>query len=681
VILRCFSRRSLFLFVVACAGTGWAAAPLSATNTADYEIEVALDPETHRLTAAQKIRWTNRSGAATDEIYLHLYLNAFSGPRTTFMREFQRLSYGNPKLPSGDWGWIRIGRLTFHDGSDLLPAMEFVRPDDGNPDDHTLARVELPRVVEPGGVIDLELEFEAQLPRAVSRTGFVEGFHLVAQWFPKIAVFSGENGWNDHQFHASSEFFADFGEYLVTITVPEDWVLGATGIEVRRSVPAAGRQTVVFRAQRVHDFAWSTAPSDLMEVVETEFEPARDVPMAWLERAQSLLGIGAAELELPPTHLRLLVPREQRDMTVRMVRATRLAIAWYGLFYGAFPYPQLTVVWPPPGAKEAGGMEYPTFITSGADRLDAYPPFSMSWDLEALTVHEFGHQYFQSLLASNEFEEAWLDEGLTSYTEISCMEAIAADDLVPEIGDFDYWASERMALSTSKLPMTVGRKAWDYRHHRSYYLASYTKTAILMHTLEGLIGREAMARGLRSYFERYRFGHPTGSDLFEALGEAAGQDLGWFFDQAVDGDAVADWAVLSVRHRRPPAAGGHRWNGTEWVEIDDDSAPEGAEVDGWVVDLQLARRGEFVGPVEVELTWSDGTTERRTWNDKERWVTWQFEGPNRLEQVVVDPDIVWALETRRADNYWRARPAGFDHPLWWLRGSFELARHLFLRFY
>jgi len=117
-----------------------------------------------------------------------------------------------------------------------------------------------------------------------------------------------------------------------------------------------------------------------------------------------------------------------------------------------------------------------------------------------------------------------------------------------------------------------------------------------------------------------------------------------------------------------------------WIEVEQDSASGSAAGGGWRVDLQLARRGDFVGPVEVELEWSDGTTERRTWNGEERWVRWRIEGPRRLEQVVIDPDIVWALETRRADNYWRARPAGLDHPLWWLREGIEFARHLFLRF-
>ena len=657
-----------------------AATPPADVDIVDYEIEVTLDPETHRLEGVETIRWTNRTDTATDELYLHLYLNAFASPKTTFLREADWWSSTTFAESDGDWGWIQIGRMIFDDGSDLLPAMEFVRPDDDNPDDFTVARVALPRVVEPGGVIELELDFEAQLPLVIARTGFLGDFHLVGQWFPKLAVFEGEGGWNNHQFHALSEYYADFGTYVVTITIPEDWVLGATGIEVRSATPEAGVRTATYRAEKVHDFAWCTAPPDLMEVVETDFEPGRDVPMPWLERASSLLDMGAADLELPPMQLRLMVPREQSKMVPRMVRAARLSVAWFGLFYGAYPYPQITFVFPPVGAEEASGMEYPNFIAIGADRLDAHPPFSWSSDIEALTVHEYGHQYFQGLLASNEFEEAWLDEGVTSYAEVSCMTAIAADGLVPEIAAFDYWGGERLALAVPILPVTVAKRAWDYGDWRAYSLASYTKTALVLRTVEGLIGAENMARGMRAYFERFSFRHPTGNDLVETLSETSGRDLGPFFDQAVYGDAVPDWSVLSVRHRRPQPADGFEWDGESWREFEEDQTTDETADDSWQVDLQLVRRGDFVGPVDVELRWADGTTERRTWDSQTRWVRWRLESSSRLEQVVVDPDVVWALETNRADNYWRDRAAAIDHPLWWVREAFRLAGHLFLRF-
>ena len=148
-----------------------------AVDSADYEIEVVLDATAHRLQAVEKIRWTNRTEVATEELFLHLYLNAFASSETTFMRELGRSMPGLRPRSDGDWGWIRIVRMQLDDGSDLLPAMEFMRLDDGNPNDFTAARILLPRTVEPGEVIELELEFVAQLPRIMARTGFAGDFH------------------------------------------------------------------------------------------------------------------------------------------------------------------------------------------------------------------------------------------------------------------------------------------------------------------------------------------------------------------------------------------------------------------------------------------------------------------------------------------------------------------------
>lgn len=669
-----------FRVLAAAAVLGMAGVGSAADEVASYRIEVALDPASHRLTAVQFVEWTNTTTSATDELYFHLYLNAFAGPDTTFMRELRTSPWAGVPPRDGGWGWTRIERLTLVDGSDLLPGLEFVRPDDGNPDDFTVARLPLPQEVQPGARIGLRIEFQAQLPRLVTRTGHVGDFHLVGQWFPKLGVFEGERGWNCHQFHADSEFFADFGSYRVAVTVPEGWVVGATGVEIGREPAAQGRETLTYRAERVHDFAWCAAPPELMQVVEADFEPGRDVPMPWLEKARARLGLSAAELELPPASLRLIVPRTHAALAPRMLRAARLAVAWFGLHYGAWPYPQLTIVSPPPGAEAAGGMEYPTFITTGADRLDALPPFAWSSDIESLTVHEFGHQYFYGLLASNEFEEAWLDEGLTSYAEAACMTDIAADRLAPEIRPYSYWGAERLAFARSELPVTPARRSWDFRSGDSYYLASYTKTALALKTLEGLIGAEAFARGLRTYVERHLFAHPTGRDLVAALSEAAGRDLEPFFAQAIWGDAVADWGVSAVRHRGRREPEGLRWDGSAWQPAAGADADDGLERGPWLVEVELVRRGDFVGPVEVELSWDDGSSERRTWDGTGRWVRWRIDSERRLDQVVVDPDGAWALEVRRADNSWREKPARPAHPLWWVREALALAGRLFLRF-
>jgi hypothetical protein len=534
----------------------------------------------------------------------------------------------------------------------------------------------------PGAAVELELRFEAQLPKVLARTGWSGGYHLVGQWFPKLGVFEPTGrggrpsaGWNCHQFHPTSEFYADFARYRVQMTVPEDFVLGATGIELERRELAEGaarKTTYTYTADRVHDFAWCAAPASLMEVVEADFEPARDVPLAWLDRAVRLLGLSAAELELPPMHIRLLRPRTQEGMTARMLRGVRLAVAWYGLFYGPYPYPQLTVVAPPPGAEESGGMEYPTFITSLSSRLLQYPPLSWFAINEVVTVHEFGHQYFQGILASNEFEQAWLDEGLNTYAETSCLTAIRDDGLIPEVKLVFGWTGERAGWATRETPLHIDRASWEYRSRSDYALASYTKTALVIKTLEGLLGEELFARAMRRYATEWRFRHPTGADLEASISETSGQDLSWFFDQALASDDMVDWAVARVRHQRRSRDEGLRWDGAQWVPSSESvessaasPAPDAGE--SWMIEVDVLRQGEFVGPVEVLLVFADGREERRTWDGATRWRRFEMTSAARLEAVVVDPNGIWALEGERLDNYWRAEPevgAGRQR-MWW----------------
>ncbi len=678
--------RRLYLFLIgvliACAGS-------ASQFPVDYEITVELDPQTHRLQGSERIRWTNMGGAPTAELWFHLYLNAFASDRTTFMRGMGDGTLRGGREIDRDWGWTRVVSLRSEDGADLLPNLTFERPDDGNPEDFTVARVLLESPVEPGASVTVDLTFEAQLPRVIARTGWAGGFHLIGQWFPKLGVYEAaghggrvEAGWNCHQFHPSTEFYSDFGRYRVQLTVPEDFVVGATGVQMEEKAVAEGMarlRTLTFTVDRVHDFAWCAAPADLMAVIESDFDPGRDVPVLWLERARSLLGLSTADLELPPVHLRLLLPHTQIKLADRMLRGARLGMAWYGLFYGAYPYPQLTLVSPPPSAEGAAGMEYPTFITTGATKLLEYPPVSWLSINEGVTVHEFGHQYFQGLLASNEFEEAWLDEGLNTYADTSCMEAIKNDRLVPEIRISGSWTTKRLSWAFRNSPLRVDREAWKFRTRRDYGTASYSKAALALKTLEGLLGPDVFARAMRSYVDAWRFRHPTGDDFRAAISESAGEDLGWFFDQALKGDAIVDWAVADVVHREKSSSEGMMWDGGRWVEPagekgdseDDDTS---GEPEAWDINADIMRRGDFRGPIEVMFRFSDGREERRTWDGQDRWVRFEFSSSERLASVVIDPEGVWALEGERKNNYWRDQPDSgvATRRLWWATAAMRL---------
>lgn len=644
------------------------------SRVVDYDIEVALDPEAHKLDGRETVRWRNITSVATNEIWFHLYLNAFASSESTFMRELARDPLGVSRTLDGGWGWTRLTRMALPDGTDLMPGLSFERPDDGNENDFTVARVVLPREVLPGESISIDLEFEARLPRVAFRTGFAGDFYMVAQWFPKIGVFEGEAGWNCHQFHVSTEFFADFGGYRVRMTIPRGWVIGATGEQISRE-PVATDDVVEFHARGVHDFAWTTAPPALMDAFEVEFDPGRHVPMVWLERAGGLLDLGAADLELPPMTIRFLVPQAQGKLIPRMLRATRLAVAWFGLYFGPYPHAQLTVVSPPPGAKGAGGMEYPTLITTGASRLDASPVFSWRTSIESVTVHEVGHQYFQGMIASNEFEAAWLDEGLTSWAENRCLDDIVTDGLVPEIRLARIWGMERVWAGFENLPVKIDRPNWEQRRLVDAFFASYAKPALAIRTLEGIFAEDRLVRAMRAYVADHRDGHPTGNDFQASLERSLGEDLDWFFDAVIRGDRRPDWAVLAVRHVEIESAHGMVWNDGEW-KVGDDEGDSGSKEDGsWRVAVEIGRRGDLVGPVEVELVWADDRRERRTWDSRDRWVRWTEESSVRLRQVVVDPDGVWVLETRRADNYWRDEVAD-PTVLWWLDGALSLVGFL-----
>jgi len=597
------------------------------------------------------------------------------------------------------WGWTRITAMTLDDGTNLLPKLTFERPDDGNPDDYTVAKVALPFAVQPGASVTVHVAFQALLPGVIARTGWAGSFHLVGQWFPKLGVYEAAGvrgrksaGWNCHQFHANSEFYSDFGSYQVSVRVPEGYVVGATGVEVSREKIAAGTSRelrVTYRASRVHEFAWTAAPGSLMAVVEARFDPTRDVPRDWLEETAKLLGRSTADLELPPVRLRLMIPRSQLGLAARMLHAARLGMAWYGLHYGPYPYPQLTIVSPPVTAREAGGMEYPTFITTGASRWMLLPPAKWMPLIEVVTIHEFGHQYFYGLLASNEFEEAWLDEGFNSFAEASCEAAAMRDGLFPQLPFFAPWVSNRMALLFRTLPVRIDRFAWRFRTRRDYFTASYQKTALALATLRNLVGADRFAQAMRTYAERFRFNHPGGDDFFRTFNEVVGADYSWFFDQAFRGQRTVDWDVLRVRQRRIKPREGFEWRDGAWVAVGSPAKGDaGADKRGvakpavagkhgkkrWRIEVQIGRRGDFTGPVRVELAWADGSTTTRTWNGADRWVRWTFTRGDRLRRVTVDPDGQWLLETHRSDNWWidRKRAGVPSFRAWWILDGVRL---------
>ncbi|MDZ7340840.1 MAG: M1 family metallopeptidase [candidate division KSB1 bacterium] len=624
--------------------------PLS-PRIANYDIQVSLDTKQRLLVGQEKLTWINLSPDRVTELQFHLYLNAFRNNRSTFMIESGG-SHRGYKMQDDGWGYIEIDDITLPSGERLTEQMEFIHPDNDDVDDKTVFRLPLRQPVLPGKSISLNIHFTAKLPEPpVARSGAKKEYVFAGQWFPKIGVYQN-GGWNCHQYHRNSEFFADFGVYNVRITVPKENIVGATGIEVERQDNGDGTATHVYHAEDVHDFAWTTSP-EFIVVTDT----VQDV---------------AVRVLLQPDHW---------NQAQRHLDAAKVAIEYFQNWYGDYPYPNLTIVDPRRGAGATGGMEYPTLITAGT----AYGLPRGIRMVEMVIIHEFGHNYWYHLVANNEFEEAWLDEGINSYSE----NQIVADRYGPTGDMFDFWGLRINDLQLQRAAYLFApdldpilQKSWNYYSFNSYGVNSYQKPSLVLTTLQNYLGPETMQRIMRTYFERWKFKHPTTQDFIAVANDVSGQDLGWFFDQALSTTAVLDYSVTDVFTREIKKAVGYDFTlslsdsediGAKFqdstlapalhdsaaVSIKEDSAIASSDSAGsdsagvaplYLSQVTVRRLGAFRFPVEILVQFENGDTVREHWSGQELWKKFRYLKPTRLVSASVDPDRKIPLDINFTNN-------------------------------
>jgi hypothetical protein len=650
------------------------ALPAHAVSVVDYDIAVHLDADAKTLDGSEHIVWRNPSRDSVPDIWLHLYLNAFRNSESTFVRESGgRLR--SDQMPKDGWGWTDITSIRRADGVDLTNALRFEHPDDQNPLDRTVARVVLPEPVPPGGSIVLDVAWKAKLPRVFARTGYAGDYFLVGQWFPKLGVYEpaglrgrATGGWNCHQFHANSEFYADFGHYKVAITLPSRFVVGATGVRASRQVNADGSATHVYEQGDVIDFAWTASPHFLD--VRRTFSARDDVTPAEIAEAARLLGRPPEELRLGDVEIVLLLQGDHRPQLERHIAAAKAAIRWFGLWYGRYPYPTLTIVDPARGAGGSGGMEYPTFITAGTRELYNRWPFDRILEPEIVVVHEFGHQYWQSMVATNEFEEPWLDEGVNSYSTGKVMERAYGPWQI-QVGGLRAGGLEiaRIGNKADRAFDRIRTSSWGFSPG-NYGFNAYSRTELMLRTLEGVAGPETVARALRSYHERWRFGHPSSDDFFATRGFEPWRG---YFAQTVESPGVVDYEVASVATERVRAPEGR-------VDVPASSAVGGAG--NWRSTVLVRRRGEIVLPVDLELRYESGRVLRMPLRDEAGgawsglWRRVERVDRERLQSATLDPGDRLVLDVDHLNNSRRVRSDGRAADRWGARWLFTLEQLL-----
>jgi hypothetical protein len=585
-----------------------------------YEIDARYDASKHTVDASEVLTYHNLTGQPLDHFPFHLYLNGFQ-PKATWIREAKLM--GNRDTSYEKWedkqfGSEEIKSFEVVGQGDLTQQLQFIQPDDGNKDDKTVVDVPLPKAIAPGGYVQFKIAFHDQLPETQARTGWKRDFVLGGQWFPKVGVW-WNGAWNCHQFHAMTEFFADFGVYDVKLTVPQYEVIGATGVEVADVNNPDNTKTLTYHGDDIHDFAWTVSP---------RYKVKDD---------------GVFQGQMGPVKMRILMQPAHWSQAERHEKILKESLEYFERWYGPYPYKTITLVDPEPGSA-AGGMEYPTFITGDSSWFmpsGAHLP-------ELVVEHEFGHQYWYGMVATNEFEDAWMDEGINSYSEVKVLDAILGRD-TSILNIAGATAGERELQRLTYIGAAdldpIAQKAYDYYNFNSYGGITYGKTASVLVTLEGIVGEDTMQKAMHAYFMKYRFTHPVKEDFLKTIQEVSGKDLRWYFNQAIYGTQVLDYEVIKIDSFP-----------VNWYEDQKRASKKDDKNTVYLSTVWVHRKEDFTMPVEVEIRFDNGEKVREHWDGQNRWTKFSYEKKSKAESAEIDPDHKIYIDRNNFNNSRTAEP-------------------------
>lgn len=605
--------------------------PLSARTTG-YKIDTRLDPVQKTVTGKMEAYWVNQTDETIPDIQLHLYINAFRSSRTTYNKG----SY--QERDSSVYGHIDIASFILADGTDLLPLVQYISPDDGNPHDSTVIQVILPEPAKPGDTVAIKVDFTTKLPGRIRRTGYKEDYFFVAQWFPKFGVYEPAGmryrqtgGWNCHQFHEDSEFYANHSVYNVTITLPDDYVVGSGGMLMDETDVAEDKalKRLTYRAEDIVDFAWTAWPG--YAVFTDQWKHVR---------------------------ITLLLPPDRKEQVGRQFAAVKNALEYLTENVGPYPWPHLTFVDPPALGSGAGGMEYTTiFTSSSAWKIPAFIHMP-----EMVTVHEFGHAYFMGILASNEFEDPWMDEGINSFWEARIMDHYWGEksgmiDLpllrVPD----KLSARASYVYSPNRQVVSNKENSWSYPLG-TYSMMSYMKASTWLYTLMGIIGEETMNDVFREYYRLWAFKHPAPKDFINVVndvvkkehGDKFGPDMNWFFDQTLYGTGICDYKVASFWSIKQDTS--------KTAALTYDTLVQSVNYDDslYKCSVDLMRIGEVMLPVEILVHFEDGHEKLLNWDGRDRYKNLELLSNSEITWVKIDPWYKIRMDVNFINNSLSLKP-------------------------
>jgi hypothetical protein len=552
---------------------------------AAYRIEARLDTAGHVIYGAQEILFRNTMSKPLRQLCFHLYPNAFKDTSTVFCRESEEV---RADVASGNISALKVSDLRLN-GKDVDTG----RIDVGG----TLMYIDLLEDLPPGGEVEISMKFELLIPRIKVRFGYdSDGNYLLSHWYPILCGYQKER-LIDREYHTNSEFFSNFASYSVVLELPPDFTAGSTG---DLKLVDKNDEVAVWHAQGEPfiDFAFACGPG--FEILESD-----------------TLGI----------KIHYLLKNKNMELCGGIDKITKYSLVFCSDKLFKYPYRNFTFVDFRPGA---GGLELPGLISVAIreSRSVSAPTY-----LDNTIAHETAHQWFYATIATNEFEEPWLDEGLTTYFTSKIVRSFEDRKNSVEFWGYDIPLDElsRTFALLRKAPYPISLKSWEYPDLMDYSLAVYSRAQLVFQTLEGIIGDSVFAGALKDFAEKYRFGHPDGEDLLSSISSSTGLDLDDFFLQFINGTARVDYGITSLRYD----------------EISGESESGNAR---YKIVVDLRRELDGIIPQKITVGLCDGAKIDTIWDGRSGVASFEFVANSESRYACINEDNVFPLDENRTND-------------------------------
>ncbi len=504
----------------------------------NYVIDVTLDDEKHSITGTAQIEYINRSPNALPFLFFHLWGNAYQDINTAFTR--QKLRTGSTRFYFSEekdrGGYTDIDFKIDEQSLSWETAKE-------NPD---IAKVTLSEPLESGAKIMLQIPFTLKIPASFSRLGHVKESYQMTQWYPKPAVYD-KDGWHPMPYLDMGEFYSEFGSFDVSITLPENYVVASTGtLQTESEIAFLQEKTEATEVQIETGFSEDTdfpASSEKMKTIRYTADQVHD--FAWFADKRFWVQKGEASLlsgKVIDTWI--FYTNKEADLWKDAVGYVNRSVQFYSDLVGEYPWPQATAV--QSALSAGGGMEYPMITVIGK--------MGNAQALDGVITHEVGHNWFYGILASNERDHPWMDEGMNSYYDHRYTTSFYDHGSIIGMPDF-LMKSTDMRMEELAMLMQVRKHRdqapethSDMFSNINYFIGAYEKPAVVLHHLEGYLGTIEFDRLMKGYYEKWKFKHPGPDDFREHVEQESGKSLSWLFDDFFYSNRKMDYALTDLEN-------------------------------------------------------------------------------------------------------------------------------------